>query len=47
MVDVDMSGALGWDIWVSRTIGQTIDLKDYVKAERASVGLLGTRKMQR
>jgi hypothetical protein len=47
MVDVDMSSALGWDIWVSLTIGWTIDLKDYVKAERASVGMLGTRKIQR
>lgn len=47
MVDVDMSGALGWDIWVSQIIGRIIDLRGYVRAERASVGKLGTRKMQR
>lgn len=47
MVDVDMSGAPRWDIWVSQTIGRIIDLRGYVKAERASGGFLGTRKMQR
>lgn len=39
-----MNGVLGWDTWVLRTIGQTIDLGGYVMAGTASVGLLGTRK---